>query len=37
MKPNGKRPKQYIAEAAHDQDVCRLRENDVLTTDKRSM
>lgn len=26
MKPNGKRPKQYIAEAAHDQDVCRLRE-----------
>ena len=24
-KPNGQRPKQYIAEAAHDQEVCRLR------------
>ena len=34
-KPNGQRPKQYIAEAAHDQEVCRLRdvENDGLTTD----
>ena len=34
-KPNGQRPKQYIAEAAHDQEVCRLRdvEKDGLTTD----
>ena len=23
-KPNGQRPKKYIAEAAHDQEVCRL-------------